>query len=180
MSYNALIRTGKIILTMKKLFYLFLAATTCIAAVASCSRKVSPEAERTYELLQGTWESVHTEGHDYSTDLQTGETVYREDFNEDITGPSHPRYVKMRLDRNNMVTILELGETDGMTLPVSFGYTFNGEQLGGMVFSGDYAGYMTIVSIDESVMTLELDDKGQDEYSSEDYYELTTFRKTDE
>ena len=165
---------------MKKLICLAAAALACIAALSSCGWKVAPDAAARYELLQGTWESVHVEGHDYSTDAGTGESVYHADFDEDIPGPSHERYMKMRLDRNNMVTILELGETDGMTLPVSFGYTFNGEQLGGMVFSGDYAGYMTIVSIDESVMTLELDDKGQDEYSSEDYYELTTFRKTDE
>ena len=179
MSYNAL-RTGKIILTMKKLFYLFLAAAACIAAVASCSRKVSPEAERTYELLQGTWESVHTEGHDYSTDLQTGETMHREDFNEDITGPSHPRYVKMRLDRNNMVTVLEMGDPEDLTLPASFSYTFDGSRLGGVVFSGDYADYMNIISIDGDSMVLELVDKGQDEETIDDCLERMTFNRVNE
>ena len=75
----------------------------CIAALSSCDRKVAPDAAARYELLQGTWESVHVEGHDYSTDAETGENIYHADFDEDIPGPSHERYMKMRLDRNNMV-----------------------------------------------------------------------------
>ena len=109
------------------------------------------------------------EGHDYSTDAGTGESIYHADFDEDIPGPSHERYMKMRLDRNNMVTVLEMGDPEDLTLPASFSYTFDGSRLGGVVFSGDYADYMNIISIDGDSMVLELVDKGQDEETIDDW-----------
>lgn len=165
---------------MKKLFFLAFPALACLALLSSCSGKTTPESEMIYGLLQGTWESVHVEGHDYTTNAQTGEVTYQEDFNEDIDSPAHPDYIKMRLDRNNIVTLLELGDASGMTLPVSYAYTFNGTQLGGVVFSGDFANCMTIKEIDAASMTLELVDKGESDGYTTDYYELITFRKTDE
>lgn len=164
-------------IVMKKLFCIALAAAVCFSALQSCGRKTDPEALRTYEMLQGTWETVHIQGHESSSDLQTGEILFREDFDEDISSPSHPEYRKMRLDRNNIVTLLELGDPDGTTLPASYPYTFNGNQLGGMVFSGDFAYFMTVSDIDGNTMTLELDDKGEYDGCVVDFYELITFRK---
>ena len=165
---------------MKKLICLAAAALACIAALSSCGWKVAPDAAARYELLQGTWESVHVEGHDYSTDAGTGESIYHADFDEDIPGPSHERYMKMRLDRNNMVTVLEMGDPEDLTLPASFSYTFDGSRLGGVVFSGDYADYMNIISIDGDSMVLELVDKGQDEETIDDCLERMTFNRVNE
>lgn len=164
---------------MKKLFLIAAAAFICAALVSGC-RKTDPEAERTYDMLQGTWETVHIEGYERTTDVQTGETLFQEDFDEDISGPAHPDYVKMRLDRNNIVTLIELGDSEGITLPASYPYTFNGSQIGGIVFSGDFTYFMTINGIDGNTMTLELDDKGEYEGSQTEYHELVTYRKTDE
>ena len=165
---------------MKKLICLAAAAFACVAVLSSCDRKIDPDAAARYELLQGTWESVHVEGHDYSTDAETGESICHADFDEDIAGPSHERYVKMRLDRNNMVTLLEMGDPEGLTLPASFSYTFDGCRLGGVVFSGDYADYMNMVSIDGDSMVLELVDKGRDEETIDDFLERMTFSRVNE
>ena len=165
---------------MKKLICLAAATFLCLAALSSCDRKVDPDAAARYELLQGTWESVHVEGHDYSTDAETGESIYHADFDEDIPDPSHERYMKMHLDRNNMVTLLEMGDPEDLTLPASFSYTFDGSRLGGVVFSGDYADYMTVVSIDGDSMVLELDDKGQNEETIDDCLERMTFSRVNE
>lgn len=169
---------------MKNLFCYAFVALSCAAVLQSCVRNIDPEMQTRYELLQGTWETVHEEGHEYSTDAATGETVTHDDYSEDITGPSDESYMKLQFDRNNMVTILEIG-TAGLldtTLPASFTYSFNGSQIGGTLFCGDFVNYMNIVSLDGNEMVLELSEKGYDEETdtNDDNYMLTTYRKVNE
>ena len=59
-------------------------------------------------------------------------------------------------------------------------YTFNGRQLGGVAFSGDFTKYTNIVEITDTKLVLELDDKGTDENGYNDYYELSTYVKVNE
>ena len=157
-----------------------IAAAICCLAMVSCEKEKDKDAQKIYEMLQGTWVSTHVEGHDYLIDPDTGQYKWKDDFNEDINDISNEMWIKFRLDRNNKITILELGDPEDLTLPAVLNYTFNGRQLGGVAFSGDFTKYTNIVEITDTKLVLELDDKGTDENGYNDYYELSTYKKVDE
>ncbi len=161
--------------------FIFMAAAAVISvlSLSSCKEEKS-EAATVYEMLQGTWVSTHVEGHDYLIDPDTGQYKWKDDFNEDINDISNEMWIKFRLDRNNKITILELGDPEDLTLPAVLNYTFNGRQLGGVAFSGDFTKYTNIVEITDTKLVLELDDKGIDENGYNDYYELSTYVKVNE
>ena len=160
---------------------LFLVATAVVSmlTLTSCD-KTEDEAQSTYDKLQGTWVSTHAEGHEYLIDTQTGEYLWKEEFDHAVESTTDSYYMKFRLDRNNKVTILEIGDPQGMTVPSTYSYSFNGHQIGGVVFSGDYTNYMTIIEITDSKLVLELDDKGTDEDGYNDFYGLYTFQKVNQ
>ena len=157
-----------------------IAAAICCLSMVSCEKEKDKDAQKIYEMLQGTWVSTHAEGHDYLIDPDTGQYLWKDDFNEDINDISNEMWIKFRLDRNNKITILELGDPEDLTLPAVLNYTFNGRQLGGIAFSGDFTLYTNIVEITDTKLVLELDDKGTDENGYNDYYELSTYKKVDE
>lgn len=157
-----------------------IAAAICCLAMVSCEKEKDKDAQKIYEMLQGTWVRTHVEGHDYLIDTETGEYKWKNDFNEDVNDISNEMWAKFRLDRNNKITILELGDPEDLVLPAVLNYTFNGKQLGGMVFSGDFTNYMTIIDISDTELVLELDDKGTDEDGINDFYAIYTFKKVDE
>ena len=163
----------------KILLFVAAAAVITVLSLSSCKEEKS-EAATVYEMLQGTWVSTHVEGHDYLIDPDTGQYLWKDDFNEDINDISNEMWIKFRLDRNNKITILELGDPEDLTLPAVLNYTFNGRQLGGVAFSGDFTKYTNIVEITDTKLVLELDDKGTDENGYNDYYELSTYKKVDE
>ena len=176
--------------------FIFMAAAAVISvlSLSSCKEEKSEAAtvyemlasvirnEKSifYEMLQGTCVSTHVEGHDYLIDPDTGQYKWKDDFNEDINDISNEMWIKFRLDRNNKITILELGDPEDLTLPAVLNYTFNGRQLGGVAFSGDFTQYTNIVEITDTKLVLELDDKGTDENGYNDYYELSTYVKVNE
>ncbi len=155
-----------------------IAAAICCLSMVSCEKE--KDAQTVYDMLQGTWVRTHVEGHDYLIDTETGEYKWKNDFNEDVNDISNEMWAKFRLDRNNKITILELGDPEDLVLPAVMNYTFNGSQLGGMVFSGDFINYTNIMEITDTKLVLELDDKGYDEDGYTDYYELSTYKKVDE
>lgn len=157
-----------------------IAAAICCLSMVSCEKEKDKDAQKIYEMLQGTWVSTHAEGHDYLIDPDTGQYLWKDDFNEDINDISNEMWIKFRLDRNNKITILELGDPEDLTLPAVLNYTFNGRQLGGIAFSGDFTQYTNIVEITDTKLVLELDDKGTDENGYNDYYELSTYEKVNE
>lgn len=157
-----------------------IAAAICCLSMVSCEKEKDKDAQKIYEMLQGTWVRTHVEGHDYLIDTETGEYKWKNDFNEDVNDISNEMWAKFRLDRNNKITILELGDPEDLVLPAVMNYTFNGSQLGGMVFSGDFINYTNIMEITDTKLVLELDDKGYDEDGYTDYYELSTYKKVDE
>ena len=183
---------GQCIKDMKKFYFLItqslrksvvcaaIAAAICCLSMVSCEKEKDKDAQKIYEMLQGTWVSTHAEGHDYLIDPDTGQYLWKDDFNEDINDISNEMWIKFRLDRNNKITILELGDPEDLTLPAVLNYTFNGRQLGGIAFSGDFTLYTNIVEITDTKLVLELDDKGTDENGYNDYYELSTYKKVDE
>lgn len=157
-----------------------IAAAMCCLSMTSCENDKDDDAQTVYEMLQGTWVSTHVEGHEYLIDTETGEYKWKDDFDENINDISNEMWIKFRLDRNNKITILESGDPGDMVLPAVENYTFNGKQLGGMVFSGDFTNYMTILDISDTELALELDDKGYDEDGYNDYYAIYTFRKVEQ
>lgn len=163
----------------KGFIFMAAAAVITVLSLSSCKEEKS-EAATVYEMLQGTWVSTHVEGHDYLIDPDTGQYKWKDDFNEDINDISNEMWIKFRLDRNNKITILELGDPEDLTLPTVLNYTFNGRQLGGVAFSGDFTKYTNIVEITDTKLVLELDDKGTDENGYNDYYELSTYVKVNE
>ena len=163
----------------KGFIFMAAAAVITVLSLSSCKEEKS-EAATVYEMLQGTWVSTHVEGHDYLIDPDTGQYKWKDDFDEQINDISSDKWMKFRLDRNNKITILELGDPEDLALPAVLNYTFNGKQLGGMVFSGDFTNYMTIIDISDTELVLELDDKGTDEDGINDFYAIYTFKKVDE
>lgn len=154
-------------------------ALMCSLSLVSCQKKDN-DAQTVYDMLQGTWVTTHAKGHEYLIDATTGTYKWKDDFDEDINDISSDKWMKFRLDRNNKVTILEMGDPGDLILPTVQNYTFNGKQLGGMVFSGDFTSYMTIIEITDTHLVLELDDKGTDEDGYNEFYGLYTFKKIDE
>ena len=157
-----------------------IAAAICCLSMVSCEKEKDKDAQKIYEMLQGTWVRTHVEGHDYLIDTETDEYKWKNDFNEDVNDISNEMWAKFRLDRNNKITILELGDPEDLVLPTVLNYTFNGKQLGGIAFSGDFTNYTNIVEITDTKLVLELEDKGYDENGYNDYYELSTYKKVDE
>ncbi len=187
---NALGNRKAVYKAMKKFYFLItqslrksvtcaaIAALMCNVSLASCEKE--KDAQTVYDMLQGTWVTTHAKGHDYLIDATTGVYKWKDDFDENINDITSEKWMKFTLDRNNKVTILELGDPEDLVLPAVLNYSFNGKQLGGMVFSGDFTTYMTIIDISDTELVLELDDKGTDEDGINDFYAIYTFKKVDE
>lgn len=155
-----------------------LALAVCATAV-SCGDSADDKDKTTYAMLQGTWQSTHIKGHDYfySSHGESGNWI--ENFDRDLTGPQDENWTVIRFDRNNMVTIIELDNSEDTSyLPVALRYTFKApDRLYGEPFSGDFTNYSTIAELTDTRLVLEMDDKGTDEDGTSDYFARITFKK---